>query len=175
MLRFILPALLACILTLSACSPALNWRESPAGPDGALKTLLPCKPDRASRPQQLAGETVELHMLGCEADGLLFAVSWADVKEVNRTGPALAQWQAAMLAALQAGTPQLQPFALKGASAQPAAVRLSASGQRPDGRAVQAQGVWFARGSLVFHAVVYGERLGAEASDTFFSGIEFQP
>lgn len=175
MFRFIVPALLGSILTLSACSPALNWRELRAGTDGALKILLPCKPDRASRPMPLAGQDVDLHMLGCEADGLLFAVAWADVKDVQHTGPALAQWQAAMLATLQARVPQVQPFALKGASVQPAAVRVSAGGQHADGRAVQAQGLWFARGSQVFHAVVYGERLGADVSDSFFSGIEFQP
>lgn len=175
MFRFIIPAMAGSILALSACSPALNWREVPAGPDGGLKTLLPCKPDRTSRFQPLAGQNIELHMQGCEADGFLFAVSWADVKEGSLAGPALAQWQAAMLGAMQAATPQLQPFAVKGASAQPAAVRLSAGGKRPDGSAVQAQAVWFARGSQVFHAVVYGERISAEVGDTFFSAIEFHP
>lgn len=174
MLRFIKPALLGSILALSACSPALNWRESSAGPAGALKLLLPCKPDRASRPMPLAGETVDLHMLGCEADGILFAVSWAEMKDASRTGPALAQWQAAMLAALRASTPQVQPFALKGADAQPGAVRVSAGGQRPNGGAVQALGVWFARGAQVFHAVMYADKLNADGTETFFSGLEFQ-
>lgn len=176
MLRCILPALLGSILTLSACTPALNWRELRAGADGALKLLLPCKPDRASRPMPLlTGENVELHMLGCEADGILFAVSWADVRDASRTVAAQAQWQSAMLATLRAEAPQTQPFPLKGASAQPVAVRVRASGVQPQGGAVQAQGLWFARGSQVFHAVMYGERLGTDVTDTFFSGIEFQP
>lgn len=175
MFRFLIPAMAGSILALSACSPALNWREVPAGPDGVLKTLLPCKPDRASRPQPLAGQNLELHMQGCEADGLLFAVSWADVKDVSLAEPALIQWQRAMLAALQAGSPQMQSFAVKGASTQPAAVRLGAGGKRPDGSAVQTQALWFARGSQVFHAVIYGERIGAEVTDMFFSGIEFHP
>jgi hypothetical protein len=174
MLRFIKPALLGGILALSACSPALNWRAVAAGPDGALKLLLPCKPDRASRPMPLGGETVELHMLGCEADGTLFAVSWVELGDASRSGPVLAQWQAAMLATLRADAPQTLPFTLKGADAQPAAVRVRASGLRANGTAVQAQGVWFARGARVFHAVMYADTLNADGAETFFSGLEFQ-
>lgn len=174
MLRLNKPVLLGVILALSACSPALNWRASHAGPDGALNFLLPCKPDHASRPLPLAGETVELHMQGCEADGILFAVSWAELGDASRSAPVLAQWQAAMLATMRAEVPQTQLFALKGADVMPAAMRVRASGRRANGSVVQAQGVWFARGTRVFHAVMYADKLDENAAETFFSGFEFQ-
>jgi hypothetical protein len=174
MLRFIQPVLLGAILALSACSPALNWRESFAGPNHSLKFLLPCQPDHASRTMALGGESIELRMQGCEADGILFAVSWIELRDAGRSGAVLAQWQTAMLATMRADTPQSQSFALKGADVQPAAVRLHASGRRDNGSAVQAQGVWFARDGRVFHAVMYADKLDANAAETFFSGFEFQ-
>lgn len=175
MLRFKLLALLGSIVALmSACSPPLNWRERRFGDDAALKALLPCQPDQGSRQMPLAGAQVALHMAGCEAGGTLFAIAWADIKDAAQVGAALAQWQSAMLTTMQAASPQVTDFTLKGARAQPPAQRVVAAGRRQDGRAVVAQGVWFARGSQVFHAVMYADQLNPDAAETFFSGLEFQ-
>jgi hypothetical protein len=175
MMRFFKLALLGCILTLSACSPALNWREVRMGPDASVKALLPCKPDQASRPIALAGQNVELHMQGCEAAGMLFAVSWVSIQESGRAQEAQTQWQAGMLSSMQARSVQALPINFKGATGPGQAVRVMASGTKPDGQPVQAQGLWLVRGNQVFHAAMYGEALASDAVDAFFSGIELQP
>ena len=173
MMRFLKRALLGGILTLNACSPALNWRELRVGPQASVKVLLPCKPDQASRSIMLAGQSVDLHMQGCEAADMLFAVSWVSLPEPARAQEAQAQWQAGMLSSMQARAVQTVPVMFKGATGP--AVRVTASGVKPEGQPVQAQGVWVVRGNQVFHAAMYGEAFTADAADAFFSGIEFQP
>lgn len=172
MTRFTLPAL-ACLLVLGGCSPALNWREVRLA-DTPLKAMLPCKPDEGSRTMPMVGRDVEMHMSGCEAGDALFAIAWVDVKDAGQTGAAIAQWQTAMLANMQATSTQVADFSPKGAGAQPLGVRVVAAGRRQDGRAVAAQGAWFARGTQVFHAAMYAGQLSPETVETFFSGIEFQ-
>ena len=59
---------------LVGCTPAFNWRE--VGFDQAgVTALLPCKPDRGMRAVQLAGQSVQMSMAGCESGGAMFAVS----------------------------------------------------------------------------------------------------
>ncbi|PHM19159.1 MAG: hypothetical protein CK604_13510 [Curvibacter sp. PD_MW3] len=157
---------------LAACSPALNWRE--VSLDGGLKALLPCKPDHGSRQMPLAGRAVEMQMVGCEAGGAMFAVAHVKLGGVSEVAPAQASWQAAMLANMQASTPQLEAYSLKGAGVAPTPVRLSAQGRRSDGHAVVVQGVWFAKGEDLYHAVIYADKVGSDMAEPFFSGFEFQ-
>ena len=166
-------ALAAAALTLTACSPSLNWRQvrSDAAP---LTLLLPCKPDRAQKEVPLGGVPVTLSMLGCEADGVTFAVSVADIGDTTRASAVLAQWQALTLAHMRAQAPNLQPAKVPGAGTDPAPVRVQARGQQADGRAVEGQALYFARGSLLVQAVVYAPRIAPEAADTFFGGLALQ-
>jgi len=122
----------------------------------------------------LGDQEVELQMTGCESGGALFAVAHVDLGEAGKTAGALAQWQAAMLANMHAATPQLAPYRLKGAAVQPPPLYLTAQGRRADGRAVMAQGVWFSRGSHLYHAVIYADKVGPDMAEPFFSGFEFQ-
>ena len=160
-------------LLLAACSPALNWREVPLA-GGELKALLPCKPDRVSRKQSLATHDIELAMAGCEAGGALYAVSVAELPAPDRARAVQVQWQANLLENMRASGASNTAYAIKGASPTFEPVRLTAAGTGPDGRAVQAQGVWFARGTHLYHAVIYAERISAGMSEPFFGGLEFQ-
>lgn len=173
MYRFIFAVVVSGLLALSACSPSFNWRETRLE-GSTLLALLPCKPDRGSRMIPLAGRDVELHMLGCEAGGAVFAVSYADLKDADKAGVALGHWKAAMLENMHATSSQELPFRPRGASALPPSFRMVAQGNRPDGRPVVAQGAWFAHGSQVFHAVVYADNLSQEVAQTFFAGLGFQ-
>ena len=175
-MKFTLP--LVASLLLAACSPALNWRSVPL--DGAaLTATLPCKPEHAARTVEMAGMPVELAMAGCDADGATFAISHTAVPDPARADAALAHWRAAVLARL--GTAQVAsevPFAPRGALALPSAVRVVAQGRRPDGAAVTAQAVWFARtaGAQVrlYHAVVYTSKPRPDVADALFAGLELQ-
>ncbi len=167
------------LLGLAACSPALNWR-SVALPEAALTITLPCKPDHATRSVELAGMPVDLSMVGCDADGATFAVSHAALPDPAQTGAALAHWRAAVLARLGGAQAQASdvPFAPRGALLLPQSVRTVAQGRGPNGSAVTAQAVWFARPAgpqmRLYHAVVYTAQPRPEVADTFFAGLGLQ-
>ena len=66
-------------------------------------------------------------------------------------------------------------YAPPGVLPLPQSVRTVVQGQRADGSAVRAQGVWFARpvGPQVrlYHAVVYTAKPRPEVADQFFAGL----
>lgn len=86
------------VLALSACSPALNWREVHLN---RLTALLPCKPDQAQRVVHLAGQALALEMAGCEAAGGLFAISHLRVDAIHQVPEVLAAWRAGTLGNMQ--------------------------------------------------------------------------
>ncbi len=169
--RAIFGALL-CTAVLAACTPTFNWREVRADSTD-LVAMLPCKPDKAVRPVNLAGQAVELHMAGCEAGGATFAVSHATLADPARANEVLTQWRLVTLTNMQAAAPRDAAFQPRGALQLPASVQTVAVGRRADGLPVLAHAAWFARGGQVFHAVVYADKLDPEVAEAFFSGLSF--
>jgi len=170
----------AAAMLVSGCSPALNWRTVPL-PEAALSITLPCKPDQAVRQVELAGSSVELAMAGCDADGATFAVSHAALADPAVVGAALTHWRAAVLANLGPGAAAAAvdvPYTPQGVLPVPQSLRTTMQGQRTDGSAVTAQGVWFARAVgpqvRLYHAVVYTAKPRPEVADQFFSGLALQ-
>lgn len=166
-------AALAVLPALVACNPTFNWRE--LRPDGTpLLALMPCKPESATRPVPLGGAPVELHMHSCETGGLRFAVAWADVGNAAQAAAALAAWRSAGLRSLRvtpspAGdTAAGWPMALAGADA---VLGVSALGRDPQGQPVRTRAAYFAQGSRVFQAAVYGAELPDEVVEPFFAGL----
>ena len=162
---------------LVGCSPAFNWRDVLIG-DGGLIALLPCKPDRATREVVLAGESVAVQMVGCEAGGVMFTVAQASARDVAQASAWQVAWQAAMLTKLQAGAPGEAGFAVRGAAAVPAPLRLRATGNDAAGQRVTTQAVWWAQAGTpgrpqvrLYQAVVLGQPQDAEAAGTFFEGL----
>ena len=169
-----LPAVVAALLSLAACSPTFNWRE--VRPEGTgLSLLLPCKPDKAQKVVPLGGRATSLSMLGCDAGGATFAVAVADVGDASQAGPVLAQWQNLTLANMKAAPASRQPIALKipGASAGLPVARLQAQGQRADGTAVSGQAAYFAQGSQLFQVVMYAPQIAPDVAETFFASLKF--
>ena len=169
-------------LCLVACSPTLNWRTVPL-PDLGLVASLPCKPEHLERQIELAGHPAQVHMSGCTADGVTFALACTDLAEPAQAGVALSHWRAAVLTALHAppapqpGAPQDQAFVPAGALSIPQSVRTVAQGQPPGG-GVALQAIWFARvqGPSVqaCHAVAYSAQPRPEVADAFFTGLVLQ-
>jgi hypothetical protein len=159
---------------LPACSPALNWRE--VRPEGTrLALLLPCKPDKAEKMVPLGGPATTLRMLGCDAGGATFAVAVADMGDVAKVAPVLAQWQSLTLANMKAvAAPQVSPLKLPSAAALPPASLVKAEGQGPDGKPVSGQAAYFAQGAQVFQVVMYSPRIAPEVAETFFSSLKFE-
>lgn len=158
---------------LGACSPGLNWRL--VRPEAAsLSLLLPCKPDRAQKTVPLGRAPATLSMVGCEAEGATFALAVVDIGDATQAGEVLAQWQALALQNMRATSHSQAPVRIGGAAGEPAPVRIQALGQQPDGRSVQGQAVYFARGTQVFQAVIYAPRIEPETADTFFGSLKFE-
>lgn len=143
----------------------------PLGAEG-VTVLLPCKPDRASRPVSLAGERVVLEMAGCEAGGATFAVGRIPVADAAQAQARMAAWRQDALQRWQGARLSEQPAALPRAAVHPAPLALRAESSA---RLAPARMLWFAQvsggQSWLYQAIVLGRPSDAEAPTTFFEGI----
>lgn len=168
-----LALLMLAVSALSACSPTFNWREwSLEGTP--LTALFPCKPEQAERPVPLGGEQTVLHMHSCDTGGVTFAVAWIEVAGAERVVPAMAQWRLATLSAIRAEPAQADDpkrhWDRHVAGAQQVA-GLRAQGIDHRGQALQAQVLYFSRGTQVYQAALYGARWTDEVASSFFEGL----
>ncbi|MDZ7868707.1 MAG: hypothetical protein U5L02_05810 [Rheinheimera sp.] len=167
-------ATLAALCAMGACSPTFNWRELRL--EGTpLLALMPCKPESATRAVPLAGTPTELHMHSCETAGLRFAVAWADVGSAAQVPVALAAWRSASLQAIRVALAPADDAAHRwtvAVAGAPAASGVSAQGLDPQGQPVQTRGAYFAQGTQVYQAAVYGAKLPEEAVESFFAGLQ---
>jgi hypothetical protein len=156
---------------LSACSPALNWREIHP-PDSGVIALFPCKPDHHTRRVTLAGTALAMQLSSCTAADSVYALSHIDVGQAVRVTPVLQGLR--QVAAENIGGPtavsDLQP--VPGMTPHPLAQRLGWRGTRPDGSVIAAQAMFFTQGTHVYQATVVGTRLDAVAVDTFFAALK---
>ena len=170
-MRFLINAAVA-LTVLTACNPTFNWRD--VRPEGTrLALLLPCKPDKAQRTVPMANQQTEMNLLSCDAGGVTFAVSLADVNDAGKTSAVLTQWQSATLTNIKAGS-TITRDAFKVPGLANAAVMVKATGQRANGQAVSSQAAYFAQDSRVFQAVMYADTISPDVADTFFSGLKFE-
>lgn len=155
---------------LSACSPALDWREVRPEGSGAV-AWFPCKPASQSREVLLAGVNVRLTLHACAAGQVTYALAHGDIRDPARVGAALVELQASAVTNV-VGIVQAQRAArVEGSTPNPAAMRVSLSGRRPDGTALHEELAVFARGTRVYQVMLLGEQLSPEAIDTFFDGV----
>ena len=161
---------LALCLLLCACSPALNWRSVTLE---GVQATLPCKPDQAQRPVQLASLDLNLSMAGCEADGGLYAISHLRVAQGAQTQPLIDAWRDQALQTMRAtAAPVASPLAALGA--RPALTVYQASGTNPRGQAVQARWIWVQRDRDIYHWALYAPAIRAEMEEPFFSAMQWQ-
>jgi hypothetical protein len=149
-----LAAFSTCGYLLAACSPALNWRKVEIQ---ELRAQLPCKPDQATRKVDLGGQSVNLEMAGCEADGALFAVSRIEANDPASAAKAMDAWKQQTLSAMRATRDErsaLQPPVWADAHTS-----IVAQGSNAHGQPVQATLTWVLRQSRVYHFAVYAEHL----------------
>lgn len=168
--RGVVASLPVCMLAvvLSACSPALDWRTVELE---GMRTVLPCKPDRASRTLTLATVPVTMSMAGCEVQGALFAISRIAVPVGADAGTLEDAWRAAALFQMQAmqsraQTPQPKPRS-------PPMRLVEASGRRPDGSPVQASLAWVVDQGAVFHLAVYANALDPALTEPLLRDLQW--
>ncbi|HET9976341.1 MAG TPA: hypothetical protein VFQ20_02815 [Burkholderiaceae bacterium] len=170
-------ALLAALAAaaVSACAPALDWRE--VRPDGAggLVLAFPCKPASHARMLPLAGAPVRTTLHACSAGDATWAVAFADIEDPARVTAALAALKAAAAANIAAAASQPLTGVAAGATPNPQAGRLALEGRYPDGRTARMQLAVAARGTVVVQVSVLGERIGRDEADSFFGSVRFTP
>ncbi|MCZ2497023.1 hypothetical protein GN316_09655 [Xylophilus sp. Kf1] len=176
-------AVLLAAIFLLACTPTMNWRD--VRPSSTrLQALMPCKPDEAVRTVMLDGQTVQMHLAGCDAGGATFVIGWVTTR-ADRLGAMLGAWQDSTLSLAGIGsgpdTPTGQPFAPAGTRALPQAVRLQGTGRMADGSALALDAAWFADGGGVgalegqaLFAAIYRSASAPDAAATFFSGLRLR-
>lgn len=169
-------------VVLAACSPTFNWRDVPL-PGSKLQAQMPCKPERAERQVPLTSSGVTLRLLSCEAGGLSFALAWADVPAdpTQSHAQVLDHWQQAGWASLRLplSAPSSGPAAAPAgwtawAFELPRAQHLrgwQGPGRDHQGQLVLARQLYFAYGSTVYQAAVYGSRFDAATVAPFFEAL----
>jgi hypothetical protein len=170
----------ASFLLIAACTPTLNWREVRLESADArtLKAQLPCKPDAATRQQQLGDFQVQLSMMGCVANEITFTLSRIPLKDPLMASQVLAAWQAAAVRNLRAKpASSVLPIAVSGAGTWPPAARMTLIGATAHGDIA-----WFAAqtptGLTLYQAAMYvnasAKQPDTEAVATFFESLQLQ-
>lgn len=147
-------------LWVTACQPALNWREARPGGSGAV-ALFPCKPETEQRPG--------MGLAHCEAAGRRFALSWADVPDPTQAGPALRAMPAALAAKLGQKLPAGQGLQVPGMTPMADAAEYRLTGA--DGVTRVAV---FARGGRVYQALMSAAGDDAAAWENFRGGLALE-
>ena len=157
---------------VSACAPALDWREVRVGAADSV-ALFPCKAASHARLISLAGQQVKLTLHACQAGEATWGLAWADVGDPARVGAALQGLQEGARMNLGQARAQARPLTVKGQTPHPAAGLWSLEGRYPDGTSVVGQVAVFSRGTVVFQATALGVSASAEAAETFFGALRF--
>jgi hypothetical protein len=160
-------ALQASTCLLVACAPSLNWRELQLG---RLSTLLPCKPDTASRPVELGGQTLTMDMAGCEASGALFAISRIQAANPAQAATLMTSLREARLAHIAQAV--VHPVANSGDALTSFDVQVD--GRRADGTPLQARFKWLLAEREVYQIAAYAEHLRTEQTESLIAEVRIR-
>jgi len=177
-----LVVLCAAAATLVACdnAPSLDWHAATLA-DAGLQARFPCAPDVAQQKVDFGMEqgAVTVTMMGCDAVDSTYAVSHWLLNDVREADDALAFWEAAVLAKMDAvDSPDAKsgaPFVPVGAMRLSRSIRATVQGVGPSGWTLTTHGVWFARQegkkARIYHAVIYAPKPQHQVADAFFQGL----
>jgi hypothetical protein len=128
-------------------------------PGTTLSFELPCKPDKTTKPVTMAGQALELSVMGCEAGDAVWAVMSAKLSADTDRTELLKGWRQATLQNMRANKIEDASWTPRRVAALPGALRSKANGTSAKGQPVRANAVWFAHlegdAVRVVHAVVY--------------------
>ena len=169
-LRLTLPISLAVLLTLTGCSPSLNWRQV-EGVDAPFVVLLPAKPTTLSRPIDLDGMQVTMSMTATEVDGVTFAVGVIALPDAALSPKAL---QAMKLALVRNINGSIESEKTSGGGSFDI-VATGSIGRSKEAARLLAH--FAARDQRVYQAIIVGpssavSAMSADAADTFFTSFK---
>ena len=158
---------------LAACTPARDWRSVPL-PGTQLVTELPCRPSRFQRDVKVAGVTLKLFMLSCEAGGVTYGVATADVVDPGLVDAVLFGLRDSAAGAIRSSGSPAGALNLRGVTPFNGNYSAHLHGQRPDGETIDEAIRVFARGTRVFQASAVGATLPEAALKPFEDGLRFE-
>lgn len=162
---------LALSTSISGCSPALDWREVRIAEAGT-ELLFPCRPVRQQRKLTLDGQPRSMVLHVCDAGPASWALSHVDVADPAAVGAALQSMAASVRANLDAtAAAAVAARAVPGATPQPQSGRWRLNGRARDGRALEAEFVVFAQGTIVVQATVLGTVVPPQDAETFLGSL----
>jgi hypothetical protein len=167
-------ALLACAVSLSACSPTYDWREV-RGADAPYSVLLPAKPSTLSQAIDLDGEKVTMTMTAAEVNGVTFAVGSATLNDSAKALQGMQTMKSALIKNI-AGTIKLEKNSHDRA-AQLSSIEIEAIGSpsaSSKGQPVQLNARFIAKENRVYQVVAVGPQnaMIREAIDTFLPSFK---
>lgn len=162
-----LALLLNLLVLLSACSPALDWREIRSA-DGSYTVLMPAKPASDMQKVVLAGKTVDMTMRGAEVNRVTYAVGSVQLASEDEARQAASEMQQALLRNIAARDPKSRTIAVDGLPL----TEVQAGGKSPSGP-VSLAARFGSRGTRVYQAVVLGPSADfrQEAAETFLESF----
>lgn len=169
--------LLAAAALLSACSPALDWRDVRPKDVNILLTY-PCKPDQIAQDVVLADQKIKMSMTGCVADKMTFALAHAHLPNPALAAKALAQLHQAAVDNVHGKVTASSAAALKNATpGLPDSLDLKIDGQTPDGKPVRERVLLFSQGSDVYQVTAFAptDVYKDEAAQTFAESVNLSP
>lgn len=162
-----------CAVAVSACTPALDWRE--VRPEGVRATaLFPCKPQHHRRSVTVREAALPMQLVACSAAGRSFGVAYVDVASSSEVDAALVAMAASANANLTQADIKSSPLSIPGMTPNAKAALISSRGVASTGAQVQLDVGVFAKGLRVYQATAFGANLERDVADTFFSGIRLQ-
>lgn len=167
----LLPVLAAMIL-VDGCTPALDWREVRF--DAAsqrLIALFPCRPEHRSRALVLGGKPVTMKMASCSAVERTYAVSFVDASDPETVTRTLESLRSSAVANVVGRATAASPLQLPGMTPNPLSGRVAIDGRLPDGKRVRVDAAFFAIGMRAYQASVVGAPGQEPAIDNFFAGL----
>ena len=150
-----------------ACAPALNWRVVQLG---HLSTVLPCKPDTATRSVPLAGQTVSMDMAGCEVAGALFAISRLQAPDAAQA----VNWMASLRAASLANVQMVKVQSQANSGDAQTSFDVLVDGKRQDGSSLQARFKWQVLGADVYQIAAYAPSLKSEQTEPLLRELQLR-
>ncbi|MGC8702565.1 MAG: hypothetical protein ACP5RV_06385 [Thiomonas sp.] len=170
-------ALLAAAALLSACSPALDWRDVRPKDVNILLTY-PCKPEQIAQDVVLADQKVKMSMTGCVADKMTFALAHARLPNPALAARALAQLHLAAVDNVHGSVTASSTAAPKNATPNlPDSLDLKIDGQTPDGKPVRERVLLFSQGSDVYQVTAFAptDSFKDDAAQTFADSVNLSP
>ena len=169
--------LLAAAALLSACSPALNWRDVRPKDINILLTF-PCSPDQISQDVVLADQKIKMSMTGCVADKMTFALAHARLPSPALAARALGQLHQAAVENVRGKVTFSSPDIPKNATAGlPDSLDLRIDGVAPNGKPVRERVLLFSQGNSVYQVTAFAptDDFKDEAAQTFAASVNLSP